>query len=63
MENQTKNKTKTQLFWEFVRFLLVGSVATVIDYFLFWLFDGAVLRGAYGELVVIRALCVPPSQG
>ena len=35
MENQTKNKTKKQLFWEFVRFLLVGSVATVIDYFLF----------------------------
>ena len=59
MEKQTKNKTKkqtkTQLFWEFVRFLLVGSVATVIDYFLFWLFDGAIFRAWDHTLALILA--------
>ena len=55
MENQTKNKTKKQLFWEFVRFLLVGSVATVIDYFLFWLFDGAIFRAWDHTLSLILA--------
>ena len=37
----TKEKqTKKQLFWEIFRFLLVGGTATVVDYFVFWLFDG-----------------------
>ena len=33
-------QTKKQLFLEIVRFLLVGGGATLVDYFVFWLFDG-----------------------
>ena len=33
-------QTKKELFWEIFRFLLVGGTATVVDYFIFWLFDG-----------------------
>ncbi|MBQ8284366.1 MAG: GtrA family protein [Clostridia bacterium] len=36
-------QTKKQLFWEIFRFLLVGGTATVVDYFVFWLFDGVLL--------------------
>ena len=35
-----KTQTKKELFWEIFRFLLVGGVATIIDYLVFWLFDG-----------------------
>ncbi len=31
-------QTKTQLFWEIVRFLLVGGVATLCDYIVFYIF-------------------------
>lgn len=43
MEENTQKQTKTQLFWEIVRFLLVGGTATLVDYFVFWLFDGVLL--------------------
>ncbi len=33
-------QTKKQLFWEIVRFLLVGGAATLVDYAVFWIFDG-----------------------
>ena len=33
-------QTKKDLFWEIFRFLLVGGTATIVDYFVFWLFDG-----------------------
>ncbi|MBR2647085.1 MAG: GtrA family protein [Clostridia bacterium] len=36
-------QTKKQLFWEIFRFLLVGGTATLVDYFVFWLFDGLLL--------------------
>lgn len=37
---QTAQKqTKTQIFWEVVRFLIVGGIATLVDYFAFWIFD------------------------
>lgn len=39
MEEQVK-QTKKELFWEIFRFLLVGGTATLVDYFVFWLFDG-----------------------
>ena len=35
-------QTKKQLFEEIVRFLLSGGVATLVDYFTFWLFDAVV---------------------
>ena len=34
------SQTKGQLFWEIFRFLLVGGLATLADYIVFWLFDG-----------------------
>ena len=37
-----EKQTKKQLFWEIFRFLLVGGAATLVDYFVFWLFDGVV---------------------
>jgi putative flippase GtrA len=37
----TKEKqTKKQLFGEMFRFMLVGGISTVVDYFIFWLVDG-----------------------
>ncbi len=33
-------QTKKELFWEIFRFLLVGGTATLVDYFVFWVFDG-----------------------
>ena len=39
MEEQ-KKQTKKELFWEIFRFLLVGGTATLVDYFVFWMFDG-----------------------
>ena len=40
MENEKKKQTKKELFWEIFRFLLVGGTATVVDYLVFWIFDG-----------------------
>ena len=37
-----EKQTKKQLFWEIFRFLLVGGAATLVDYFVFWLFDGVI---------------------
>ena len=42
MEEQTK-QTKKELFWEIFRFLLVGGTATIVDYFVFWIFDALLL--------------------
>ena len=36
----TAKQTRTQLCWEIFRFLLVGGGATVVDYLVFWVFDG-----------------------
>lgn len=41
VQNQIK-QTKQQLFAEIFRFLLVGGTATLVDYFVFWLFDAVV---------------------
>lgn len=40
---EIKKQTKTELFWEIFRFLLVGGTATVCDYIVFWLLDGVLL--------------------
>ena len=34
-----EKQTKKQLIWEIFRFLLVGGTATILDYFVFWVFD------------------------
>ena len=39
-EQITVKQTKKELFWEIFRFLLVGGTATLVDYFVFWIFDG-----------------------
>ncbi len=58
-----EKQTKKQLFWEIFRFLLVGGGATLVDYFVFWLFDGVLFplifadaRGATLSLIVSTAL-------
>lgn len=33
-------QTKKQLILEILRFLIVGGTATLVDYFVFWIFDG-----------------------
>ena len=44
VKNQERvQQTKTELFWEIFRFLLVGGTATVCDYIVFWLLDGVLL--------------------
>ncbi|MBQ8291822.1 MAG: GtrA family protein [Clostridia bacterium] len=35
-------QTKKELFWEICRFLLVGGIATLVDYAVFWLFDAVI---------------------
>ena len=34
-----EQQTKKQLLLEMIRFALVGGISTVVDYFIFWLFD------------------------
>ncbi len=38
-----EKQTKKQLFWEIFRFLLVGGTATIVDYLVHALFEGAIL--------------------
>ena len=42
-DNVYIKQTKTELFWEIFRFLLVGGTATIFDYLVFWLLDGVLL--------------------
>lgn len=42
-EEEPIKQTKTQLFWEIFRFLLVGGIATIADYAVFGLFDSLLL--------------------
>ena len=58
-----EKQTKKQLFWEIFRFLLTGGLATLVDYFVFWLFDGVLFptlgQGAGWELcsLVLATAC------
>ncbi|MBE5747233.1 MAG: GtrA family protein [Clostridiales bacterium] len=74
MENQTAEnsqnneiikQTKTELFWEIFRFLLVGGIATVVDYFVFWLLDGVLLPKVpiHGETWSMLALWIATGAG
>lgn len=48
MEEKRK-QTKKQLFYEILRFLLVGGTATAIDYLVFWAFDAWIFPAVFGE--------------
>ena len=52
MEKQ-KKQTKKQLFWEIFRFLLVGGLATIADYLVFWIFDAWVFPVAWGTTALV----------
>ena len=58
-------QTKTQLFWEIFRFLLVGGTATLVDYAVFWLFDGVLfpLLPWTGKAWEIIALTIATALG
>ena len=64
MAEKAQKQTKTQLLWEIIRFLIVGGTATLVDYFVFWLFDGLLLpalpiEGAWwstASLIIATAL-------
>ncbi len=51
-----EKQTKKELFWEIFRFLLVGGAATLVDYFVFWLFDGLLFSALAGKGVGLDAL-------
>lgn len=48
-----KKQTKKQLFLEIFRFLLVGGVATLADYLVFWIFDALVFPEGWGTLALV----------
>lgn len=48
-----KRQTKKQLFLEIFRFLLVGGVATLADYLVFWIFDAFVFPESWGTLALV----------
>ena len=48
-----KKQTIRQLVWEIFRFLLVGGVATLADYFVFWLFDAWIFPVAWGTVALV----------
>ncbi len=58
-----EKQTKRELFWEILRFLLVGGTATLVDYFFFWLFDGVIFpaflsAGRYQTLSLALATAI-----
>ena len=59
-ENKKIRQTKRELFWEIFRFLLVGGLATVVDYVVSALFHGLVLPpkliGETWSLIISTAL-------
>ncbi len=48
-----KQQTKKQLFWEIFRFLLVGGLATLADYLIFWVFDAFVFPQSWGTVALV----------
>lgn len=64
-ENVQIKQTKKELFWEIFRFLLVGGLATVFDYLVFWLLDGVLLPKIplSGEVWTTVALWIATAAG
>ena len=54
-QKQKKEQTKTQLLQEILRFLIVGGVATLVDYLVFWIFDAFVFPAAWGTVALVLA--------
>lgn len=48
-----KKQTNQQLFWEIFRFLLTGGVATLADYFVFWIFDAWIFPESWGTVALV----------
>ena len=48
-----KKQTNKQLFLEILRFLLVGGVATLADYFVFWIFDAWIFPESWGTVALV----------
>lgn len=48
-----KKQTNEQLFWEIFRFLLTGGVATLADYFVFWIFDAWIFPQSWGTVALV----------
>ncbi len=48
-----ERQSRKQLLAEIFRFLLVGGLATVADYFTFWIFDAFVFPVSWGTLALV----------
>ena len=48
-----KKQTNKQLFSEIFRFVLVGGVATLADYLVFWIFDAWIFPESWGTLALV----------
>ena len=48
-----ERQSRKQLLAEIFRFLLVGGLATVADYFTFWVFDALIFPAAWGTLALV----------
>lgn len=51
-------QTKKQLCAEIVRFLLVGGLATVVDYGVFWLFDTLIFPALFPQTAFFTTLAL-----
>ena len=48
-----KKQTNQQLFLEIFRFLLVGGLATIADYLVFWIFDALIFPESWGTVALV----------
>ncbi len=48
-----KKQTTQQLFLEIFRFLMVGGVATLADYLVFWIFDALIFPESWGTVALV----------
>lgn len=49
------NQNKKELFKEIIRFLIVGGIATLIDYIVFYLFNLVILRAIDSNINIIAS--------
>ena len=55
MVMEKKKQTKKQLCLEIIRFLIVGGLATLVDYLVFWIFDAFVFPASWGTVALVLA--------